>query len=181
MSSPSSCRNCKRSFGIWRWGHECNHCGKSYCSSCFRRIPAFPALLHDPTRPLGATSLSPLDWLGKGQLCVRCWRSWVDPIVKRYHNALGRATGVEVFPSTYRGQIPLQAGSSTRRLKSGAHKNRDVVERRLRVTAAFHGYDVLYNLEWHRETRSKPSDSGKGTYKYSVWSGSATAGHLDTA
>lgn len=97
------------------------------------------------------------------------------PIIEKYEEAKKSSKEIEIFSSNYKGSIPYRSGANQKNIKTSFWKNRKDAKRVLRVTASYFGFDLIYEREWHKDTRSKPSNSGDGRYKYSVWAASAIA------
>jgi hypothetical protein len=159
LKNISNCTDCGKKFGLFRWRHSCSFCGKILCSSCLHSFPAFPYLTDDFQEKYQNISY-----------CKICWQRNGQPICDSYNSAINIYDKVMIFSATYRGQIPIIKGSTQENIRTPYFRNKTDAETIMKVTAAFLGCDLVYNVFWSKETDSETSDSGKGTYYYSVWS-----------
>jgi hypothetical protein len=150
------CTDCGRKFDIFRWRNECTDCGRIVCRDCFLKLPQFPLLIQDP---------------GSGKkFCKKCWYASKQKICDQYEKALVDYGKVTLFPETYRGKLPIVRGSEQGTIKTAYYRDRGEAEMILKVNAAFFDCDIVYNIQWLKETDSEDSYNGKGTHYFTTWS-----------
>lgn len=168
MAKARNCYKCDSKFGLFRWRSHCEECGRTYCSDCIVKFREYTWYAFSP----------PSNRYRNNYLCIDCWNKQIREFDNKYLDSLERYKTVESFPKTYRGKIPINRNIPPDTIKSDYFRNRDDSLDQLKITALMHGYDVMYNVEWIKKTESESSESGKGTYYYSVWKAVCTAGKL---
>jgi hypothetical protein len=150
-----ACPACRRSFGLFRWRKRCAKCNVRRCADCLTELPA-------------------LEWISK-QLwpveetwCQTCVEA-LEPDYKRYDAALQKAKQVEAWPRTYKGNVPRDQTAPTIKVSSKWFREKSDAEFQVKFEAAFHGFDLLFDLWFDKDSDSEPSESGKGTYHYTIW------------
>jgi hypothetical protein len=142
---PSSCPDCNARFGLLRWRRTCGVCRETRCAAC-----------------LVGTTLPTWAWPGPiGRVCRRCHDERVAPLERSYSAALARRIDVIAYLGRYRGE-PEVDPSSRRPIESGFHREKDDAVRELQTMAAFHGLELIEELEFQsgssREAFSRPGE-----------------------
>lgn len=82
-----------------------------------------------------------------------------------------------VYSSNYKGRIPLDATKKQREFSlSRCYEDRDDALEALKELVADNNFDLIYNLEYIRDTESERTERG-GTYYRTVWYCACVAGH----
>ncbi len=168
MAKSKNCPSCGLKFGLFRWRQHCVKCGNDYCSDCITKIDRLEYYCCE--FPHSSDSF----------LCNSCWDGALSTLVKKYTIALDQFESVESYSSNYKGKIPVRNDESLE-LDSTWFRDRDDVDKQLKVTAHVNDFDVLYNYTYEKGTGSEnahnPSGKGRtGTHYYTIWKGSCTAG-----
>jgi FYVE zinc finger len=154
MSTIPTCPACGKSFGIFRWRHQCVECSTTRCTACLRSPPAE-------------------EWLSfrvfkdTGDLCGDCYQSKAVPFVQKYEAALTTAKNLQTWSVNYKGSIPRR-GEPTEDIASNWWREKESAERQLKVTAAYLGYDLVAELRYEKRTEEEPG-TGKGTFYFTEW------------
>lgn len=164
------CSICNKEFGFFTWKYECKSCGNFVCHSCTITLTKFDALCVDPFN-----TQRPSDnfWTGNWS-CLTCYDAYFKAICQRYLIAIKENSRIEVFPDTYKGKVALPNDDSIL-IRTTFYRNRDDVEYRLRVTAAFLGKNRVVTVKWKKKTESEPGTSNKGKHFFTTWSASGLA------
>lgn len=167
MAKVRNCYKCDSKFGLFKWRNHCEECGRTYCSDCIVKFKKYTWYAFS----------APSNRYKNDYLCKNCWNKRIKTFDKKYIDACRKYETVESFPKTYKGKIPINKNIPPVTIKSDYFRNRDDSLSQLKITALMHGYNVIYKVEWIKETESE-SGSGNGTYYYSVWKAVCTVGKL---
>jgi hypothetical protein len=166
IPKAAKCANCQKSFNIFWWRHQCESCKDIYCSKCLVTIPQFEWL-----------TFKPIEY---NRLCNTCGKKILNPVIEKYNNALSNRDIVQTFPSTYKGKIKTLESDAPDFIETNYCNDRNEAENMLKITAAYYGCDVVYDIKWDKHTGSQPTGKkGKGTYYYSQWSAIGIPAILD--
>ncbi len=166
---PNRCETCNKEFSVFDWNYQCKQCLKYCCIECHKHLPKTNYLTFDPFSDIEITDYV----LCSETVCKYCYREKINPIKEKYKKSKRESGGIEIFSSKYEGKIPYESGAGRKKISSSFRRDRDEALKELRVTADYLGYDLIYDRKWDKKTKSEPSNTGDGTYKYSVWSASA--------
>ena len=136
----SHCLRCGRKLGVFRKRFRCTMCGAITCKQCQRAVP----------EQLEDITVSVFDYPAGTFICVTCFQDVVPEAEEKMAAARTGASRIDTWPASYKGQIPVD---TTNILFSPA----------LKVTAAFLGCDLVYEVRYEKETRSEPEET------YPVW------------
>ena len=185
VNKDLSCSSCDKPFKWYRGGYICD-CRKSFCSKCLKEKPEVPWFDNVNFDILGINFAE--GFLRSGLLCEKCWTKHMKPIDDRIKKqkkyAQTNHTSIEVFPSTYKGNIKKLYNSEEKRIKTKFFRDRQDAEEQLKFIASYHGFDLIYDRAYHKKTDSEfTGRSLKGTYYYSTWAaeGIACRKHNSTA
>jgi hypothetical protein len=159
MSPISTCPDCKKRFGIFRWRHGCVECFTTRCADCLRNPPGEEWL--------------PFRVFKDGGMCGNCYQSKAVPFIQKYDAALEKAKKLETWSSNYKGRIPRK-NEPSEEISSNWFRKKDSAEWQLKVTAAYLGYDLVAELQYESRTGSEPG-TGKGTHHYTEWQANGRA------
>ncbi len=162
MSKPTNCKSCNKEFGIFRWRYSCSKCSEIFCSDCMTEPEVSFKFLHKPP-------------IAKDKYCPQCWKNYAEPAVNRYIKSAEQFNSVTTYSKNYKGRLPSFSNTTKQYIKTRLFENKDEAERAIKSEALFLGFNVVVNLTIEKETASTSSDSGKGTYHYSVWSANGEA------
>jgi hypothetical protein len=162
----SHCIRCGKKLGIFRKRFRCTMCGAICCKQCHRIMPD---QLEDITVPV-------FDYPAGTIICVTCFQDVVPVGEEKMAAARTGATRIDTWPASYRGQIPVDTTKPVHQIASPYFKDKQMALNSLRVTAAFLGCDLVYEVRYDRETKNQPTESGQGTEPYSVWRAMGSAG-----
>jgi len=165
MVKEKNCFSCDKKFGLFTWRNFCQECGRMFCSDCIMKFDEYE----------WCNSYKPTDEYEKKYLCNTCWKKKIEKFHNKYLKAIENSDSVKTYPATYKGKIPLQTQSNVIEIESVYFKNRDNALKQLQVTSLIEGYNLIFNIEYEKKTRSEPG-SGKGTHYYGVWKASGRAG-----
>jgi len=150
----NKCPSCNKKFWFFKNKYKCVSCGKSFCFNCLRAEHEANYLNSD------------LYNIG-GLYCESCFNEKVTPVLLKYRNAVKKSKHVELFPFTYKGKLKISSNSKT--IYTDWYENKQETEEELKVSAAFMDCNVVYDIEWSKDTDSEPSENGRGTYYYTIW------------
>lgn len=168
---PNNCEICNKEFSVFDWNYQCEECLKYCCIECHESLPDTGYLAFNPFSDIEITDYV----LCNETVCIKCYKEKVAPIEEKYEKSKSKSDSIEVFSSNYKGDVPYKKNAKRKEITSSFRRDRDDALKELRVTADYLGYDLIYDRKWDKKTESKPSNTGDGTYKYSVWAASATA------
>lgn len=154
MSRLRQCPECHKTFGLFRWRHQCLDCSATKCAACLRIAPPLPGVNPAPYRP--------------GTRCHACFEERIAPMLRSYERALSDEASVETWPTTYAGRVPVDPAEEQLKVASTWHREKDDALEQIRITALFLGFDIVYKVRFERDTDSEPG-TGKGVHKFSIW------------
>lgn len=159
------------SFLSFEWGdiirlRKCNRCGKTNCQICSKGgCPSCEALLS----------------------CVSLFSQ------KKEEERLEKVKRMRVYSINYEGKIPVDSSKPYQKidledygrndydadgipLDNGWFMSKENALEALKYIVSDEGFDLIYKLQYFRDTCEEETDSG-GTYYYTVWSCKCIAGH----
>lgn len=166
----SHCLRCGRKLGLFRKRFRCTMCGAITCKECRRAVPD---QLEDIT-------VSVFDYPPGTVICVTCFQDVVPRAEEKMAAARTGASRIDTWPASYRGQIPVDTTKDVHQIASRYFSDKQVAHNALKVTAAFLGCDLVYEVRYDRETRSPSSDPGAAAEPAYVWRAMGTAGKRRT-
>ncbi len=155
LQNEGKCCCCKNQLRKIHFPVVCDECGGKCClSECSSPAPDTPYVQK---------------W--NGRLCDNCMKKKGTPHKRKYKKAKEGADRVEIWSSNYEGNVPINQSKGTKRLSTDFYEDRDEAELELQVKASYHDFEIIDDLSFQKETRSR------GNYKYSVWKAEGLAGH----
>jgi hypothetical protein len=155
----STCPTCSRPFHLFRWKYDCSVCRQVQCADCLVAPPSegllCPSLRHEMPDSV--------------RLCARCHAQRFAERQARYLRAQQKEGAVETWSANYKGRVPRATNAPGQSLTTDWHRSLDDVYGQLRTSAAFCGYDIVYDIKVERSTGSE------GNYNYTVHKATGTA------
>lgn len=149
----SHCLRCGKKLGVFRKRFRCTMCGAITCKQCQRAVPG---QLEDIT-------VSVFDYPAGTSICVTCFQDVVPEAEEKMAAARTGASRIDTWPASYKGQIPVDTTKPVHQIESRYFREKSLALNALKVTAAFLGCDLVYEVRYEKETRSEPDET------YSVW------------
>ena len=75
---------------------------------------------------------------------------------------------VRIYTSNYQGRVPK--GDFRCKIESGWFRDRNESINQLKAMAAFLDCKSVVEVRFNKDTASEPSENGKGTHYYTIWS-----------
>lgn len=182
------CPRCHSEYGtVFNRKVSCNECNREFCSACFVKIPECTYLSYGRIYAVKTVMLATtvaknvLSVLSLGQtvkerhICPVCYENKLSKEIADYQRAVeGKFLEVELISANYKG-AKANYHNNPLEITTGWWRDRSNVQKALRVTAATHDRCFVNHIYWEQSTNSEPSESGKGTYYYTVWRASGIA------
>lgn len=171
----SVCGVCKRYLGLFNREFKCSVCNTTLCADCVvkTKIEKRMAYLIDKL-DFGYDYSNPFF----GQLfipsCPSCFEQ-VRSQVKALNRAINDHSDVEVVSENYKGYKPVDRNGVRKDIKTYYHKDSNNALDELKTLAKCYGCDMVIDVSRTYRVEEEESDSGKGVYKFKVWSYSGTA------
>ncbi len=166
----SHCLRCGKKLGLFRKRFRCTMCGAITCKQCRRTIPD---QLEDIAVPV-------FEYPRGTVICVTCFQDVVPEAEEKMAAARTGASRVDTWPASYRGQIPVDTTKDVHQIASRYFSDKQIAHSALKVTAAYLGCDLVYEVRYDRETKSPPSGQGAAAEPVYVWRAMGTAGKRRT-
>lgn len=166
------CSKCGKSVNILS-KFSCRGCGKVFCKDCVNKISLFDDIIYKefyqniPNFEFSIIKFSSV-------ACQSC-ADTLNKLNEKINIAWKKSSSVKIYNRNYHGKIPKKG--PTWKFETTYYKDRDYALNLLKAVAAFHGYNLIYDVYYDKSTNSKPSENGKGTYYYSVFKYSGIAAH----
>ena len=157
----SHCIRCGKKLGLFRKRFRCTMCGAITCKQCQRPVPD---QLEDITVPV-------FDFPAGTAICVTCFQDVVPQAEERMAAARTGASRIDTWPASYKGQIPVDTTKSVHQIESRFFRDKQSALNALRVTAAYLGCDLVYEVRYEKERRTEE----EGTYP--VWRALGSTGN----
>jgi hypothetical protein len=156
----SRCLRCGKKLGLFRKRFRCTMCGAITCKQCQRAVPD---QLEDITVPVFKFPAGTI-------ICVTCFQDMVPRAEEKMAAARTGASRIDTWPASYKGQIPVDTAKPVHQIESRFFREKQLALNALKVTAAFLGCDLVFEVRYEKEMRSEPDET------YPVWRALGSAG-----
>ena len=135
---------------------KCAICDNSMSKSDCHTIPGFDSI-SESERPLASYRHK--------KACAKCKSTKIDGYIERNYQAQGRAENFQVWPDTYKGKIPVVAGSEQSSVSSDRMREKEIAKTQLIMTAAYvyPECNAITGLCFSKLTGQE------GNYKFTEW------------
>jgi len=181
MREKRKCPTCKREYRwyYFRSAKNCTVCKKTLCSSIF----GGECIVSLPNEPSDLCIYIYDEY--RNPLCKACCQRIVEPLQMRLHIARENSSKVRIYSHSYKGKIPIICDQTTELICGSYYEDRDEPETILQTTAAYLGFDCIYDFKFTKSSSSRENtytdnrgNERTSTYYVTEWGCSGIAAKL---
>ena len=166
-----TCSVCKKHLGLLNREFCCCVCGEIICRECRNRIPNDDDKTMDSLVLAHAIRNHFSRWDGSFSVCPSCHEKFKSLYSKMKNSIImcdSYPSIVRIYTSNYQGRVPK--GDFRCKIESGWFRDRNESINQLKAMAAFLDCKSVVEVRFNKDTASEPSENGKGTHYYTIWS-----------